>query len=143
MLSIRLVYIYLLLYIIFITLCFTINIVISKKEDIIPNTNKIALIAIIILILFVFYNIYIYKPEKKNLTNYNFIIKKINNLPCDCKEKHKEQKCLNKKQFSNNYQNFLHSEYIDELENELFYKSKDDYHNIEKYIHENYLSNSK
>ena len=42
-----------------------------------------------------------------------------------------------------NYQNLLHGEYIDETENDYFYKTIDDYHNIEKYVNENYLSKYK
>ena len=50
MLSIKLAYIYVLLFIIFITLCFTLNIF-FKNTDIIANTNIISMIAIIIIIL--------------------------------------------------------------------------------------------
>ena len=154
MLSIKLVYIYVLLFIIFITLCFTINILLSKNEDIIPNTNKISMIAIIIMIIFVIYNIIIYKPENKILKEYDNKIqlekqyyldknkKKYNKIRCIIpKPKIIKKKCNIIPE--DNYLNLLHSEYIDELENEQFYKTNDDYHNIEKYVYENYLSKSK
>tara|TARA_B110000858_G_C17790873_1_gene469830 strand:- start:445 stop:894 length:450 start_codon:yes stop_codon:yes gene_type:complete len=148
MLNIKQVYIHTVLFIIFITITLTINIIISKKEDIISNTNSISLFAIIIMILFVFYNIFIYKPQNKILKEYDekinaekkfyindnkFIKKK-----CELKKNIIKKKCDNIN--DDNYQNLLHGEYIDELENENFYKSKNDYHNIEKYVHENYLS---
>ena len=157
MLSIKLVYIYVLLFIIFITLRFTINILLSKNEDIIPNTNKISMIAIIIMIIFVIYNIIIYKPENKILKEYDSKIqlekqyyldylnknkKKYNKIRCIIpKPKIIKKKCNIIPE--DNYLNLLHSEYIDELENEQFYKTNDDYHNIEKYVYENYLSKSK
>ena len=71
MLNIKQVYIHTVLFIIFITITLTINIIISKKEDIISNTNSISLFAIIIMILFVFYNIFIYKPQNKILKEYD------------------------------------------------------------------------
>lgn len=154
MLSIKLVYIYVLLFIIFITLCFTINILLSKNEDIIPNTNKISMIAIIIMIIFVIYNIIIYEPKKKILKEYDSKIQLEKQYYLDKnKKKYNKIRCIIPKPkiikkkcniiHEDNYLNLLHSEYIDELENEQFYKTNDDYHNIEKYVYENYLSKLK
>lgn len=149
MLSIKLVYIYVLLFIIFITLCFTINIVISKNEDILPNTNIISMIAIIIMIIFVIYNVIIHKPENKILKDYdnkihnnNLIKKKCTEKRCRCKNNIIKKKC-NNNITEDNYQNLLYGEYIDETENEYFYKTIDDYHDIEKYVNETYLSKYK
>ena len=75
MLSIKLVYIYVLLFIIFITLCFTLNILLSKNTDIIANTNIISMIAIIIMIIFVIYCVFTYKPENRILKEYDNKIK--------------------------------------------------------------------
>lgn len=155
MLSIKLVYIYVLLFIIFITLCFTLNILLSKNTDIIANTNIISMIAIIIMIIFVIYCVFTYKPENRILKEYDNKIKLEKKYYLDnnlIEKKYKKRKCNNipkiiKKTCNtnneDNYQNLLHSEYIDELENEYFYKTKDDYHNIEKHVYENYLSISK
>lgn len=156
MLSIKLVYIYVLLFIIFITLCFTLNILLSKNTDIIANTNIISMIAIIMMVILIIYCVFTYKPENKILKEYNNKIKLEKNYYLDnnlikkkCnKRKYKcnrpkiiKKTCNTNKE--DNYQNLLHSEYIDELENEQFYKTNDDYHNIEKYVYENYLSKSK
>tara|TARA_B000000477_G_scaffold52176_2_gene43854 strand:- start:14063 stop:14536 length:474 start_codon:yes stop_codon:yes gene_type:complete len=156
MLSIKLVYICVLLFIIFITLCFTINIVISKNEDILPNTNIISMIAIIIMIIFVIYNVIIHKPENKILKDYdnkihnnkqhyldnNLIKKNCTKKRSRCKNNIIKKKC-NNTITEDNYQNLLYGEYIDETENEYFYKTIDDYHNIEKYVNETYLSKYK
>ena len=149
MLSIKFVYICVLLFIIFITLCFTINIVLSIKEDILPNTNIISMIAIITMIIFVIYIAIIHKPEKNFLKDYDKKIHCLNNnlSKKKYKDKDKECKCKNniiKKNTNNtitedNYQNLLYGEYIDETENEYFYKTIDDYHNIEKYVYETYF----
>lgn len=155
MLSIKLVYIYVLLFIIFITLCFTLNILLSKNTDIIANTNIISMIAIIIMIIFVIYCVFTYKPENRILKEYDNKIKLEKNYYLDnnlIKKKYNKRKCNNRPKIikktcntnnEDNYQNLLHSEYIDELENEFFYKTNDDYHNIEKHVYENYLSISK
>jgi magnesium-transporting ATPase (P-type) len=155
MLSIKLVYIYVLLFIIFITLCFTLNILLSKNTDIIANTNIISMIAIIIMIIFVIYCVFTHKPENRILKEYDNKIKLEKNYYLDnnlIKKKYNKRKCNNRPKIikktcntnnEDNYQNLLHSEYIDELENEFFYKTKDDYHNIEKHVYENYLSLSK
>jgi len=156
MLSIKLVYIYVLLFIIFITLCFTLNILLSKNTDIIANTNIISMIAIIIMVILVIYCVFTYKQENKILKEYNnkikleknyyldnnLIKKKCNKRKCKCNRPKIIKKTCNTNR-EDNYQNLLHSEYIDELENEQFYKTNDDYHNIEKYVYENYLSKSK
>lgn len=151
MLSIKLVYICVLLFIIFITLCFTINIVISKNEDILPNTNIISMIAIIIMIIFVMYNVFIHKPENKILKDYdnkihnnnqNLIKKNCTKKRYRCKNNIIKKKC-NNTITEDNYQNLLYGEYIDETENEYFYKTIDDYHDIEKYVNEYYLSKYK
>lgn len=156
MLSIKLVYIYVLLFIIFITLCFTLNILLSKNtNDIIENTNIISIIAIIIMIIFVIYLVFTYNPKNKFLKEYdnkiksekklyldNYLIKKKCNKPnCKCIRPNiiKNNSNIVKE---DNYQNLLHSEFIDELENEQFYKTNDDYHNIEKYVYNNYFSKS-
>jgi len=151
MLSIKLVYICVLLFIIFITICFTINIVLSKKEDILPNTNIISMIAIITMIIFVIYIAIIHKPEKNFLKDYDKKIHCLNNNLSKKKYEGKKCKCKNniiKKKTNNtitedNYQNLLYGEYIDETENEYFYKTIDDYHNIEKYVYDTYLSKYK
>lgn len=162
MLSIKLVYIYVLLFIIFITLCFTLNILLSKNTDIIANTNIISMIAIIIMIIFVIYCVFTYKPENRILKEYdnkikleknyyldnNLIKKNYNdikyyNIPNIIKKTCNINNENNYQNLENNYQNLLHSEFIDELENEQFYKTKDDYHNIEKHVYENYFSKCK
>lgn len=158
MLSIKLVYIYALLFIIFITLCFTLNILLSKNtNDIIVNTNIISMIAIIIMIIFVIYIVFTYKPknlflkeydnkiksEKKLYLDNNLIKKNCNKSRCKyIRPKIKKKNCNIVKE-EDNYQNLLHSEFIDELENEQFYKTNDDYHNIERYVYDNYLSKYK
>lgn len=151
MLSIKLVYIYILLFIIFITLCFSLNILISKNTDIVENINIISMIAIIIIIIFIIYFVFTYKPKNKILKEYDNKIKLEkksyldNNLIINKYECNKPK--IIKKSFNihneDNYQNLLHSEFIDELENEQFYKTNDDYHNIEKYVYDNYLSKFK
>lgn len=157
MLSIKLVYIYALLFIIFITLCFTLNILLSKNtNDIIVNTNIISMIAMIIMIIFVIYIVFTYKPKNLFLKEYDNKIKSEKKLYLDnnlIKKKYNKSrsKCIRPKIIKkncnivkeDNYQNLLHSEFIDELENEQFYKTNDDYHNIERYVYDNYLSKSK
>ena len=140
MLNIKLVYIYILLFIIFTTFALTINVIISKNENILSNANRILLIAIIIMIILIFYNIYMYKPQNKILKAFDNKIHNENKLYNNkFIEKKIEKNVIN----DANYHNLLHSEYIDEIENENFYKSRDDYHNIEKYVHENYLTKVK
>ena len=114
------------------------------------------MIAIIIMIIFVIYNVIIHKPENKILKDYdnkihnnnqNLIKKKCTNKKCT----NKRCRCKNniiKKKYNNtitedNYQNLLYGEYIDETENEYFYKTIDHYHDIEKYVNETYLSKYK
>lgn len=144
MLNIKLVYIYILLFIIFTTFALTINVIISKNENILSNANRILLIAIIIMIILIFYNIYMYKPQNKILKAFDNKIHNENKLYNNKFIEKKIEKKIEKNVINDaNYHNLLHSEYIDEIENENFYKSRDDYHNIEKYVHENYLTKVK
>ena len=132
-----------LLLIIFTTFAMTFNILLADK-DIVENTNKISLIILILLIILIFYNIIIYKPENNIIKKFDKVIHH-NNCRRKCCKPHRP---LNITVKNNNtiknkkcdYTDLLHPEYDDELENEYFYKSNDDYHKMEKYVYEKYLS---
>jgi hypothetical protein len=134
-----------LLLIIFTTFAMTFNILLDDK-NIVENTNKISLIILILLIILIFYNIIIYKPENNIIKKFDKAIHHNNcrrkccnppqplNIPV---EKNNNDIIKNKKC---DYTDLLHPMYDDELENEYFYKSNDDYHKMEKYVYEKYLS---
>ena len=114
------------------------------------------MIGIIIMIILVIYNVIMYRPENKILKEYdnkihndkqyyidnNLIKKKCKRKRCRCKNNIIKKKC-NNTITEDNYQNLLYGEYIDEIENEYFYKTIDNYHDIEKYVNETYLSKYK